>query len=67
MSFSTFEISELAAESDNDYALEIQSSETKLGVLVTETEMQMLADAFEDTLSEGPDEIDGLSAEDYDE
>jgi hypothetical protein len=66
MSFSTFEISELPEESDNDYAIEIESSETKFGLLVTETEMKMLADAFADSVRDGPDEIGQLRAEDYD-
>ena len=53
MTFRTFEISELSEDSENDYALEIQASQTKWGILVTEEEMQMLGDAILRTVEDG--------------
>jgi len=67
MSFSTFEISELPDESDNDYALEIQTAESKLGILVSEQEMKMLSEGMRQTLEGDMSDVDGLEASDYDE
>lgn len=65
MSFSTFEISELSEESDEDYALEIQTGDTMLGILVSEAEMAALADGMQRTIDGSPEDADQLKAEDY--
>jgi hypothetical protein len=65
MSFSTFEISELADESDNDYALEFQTGDSMHGILVTEEELQMLGDGITRTIDGNPEDADGLEVGEY--
>lgn len=65
MSFSTFEISELSEESDNDYAVEIQTSDSMHGLLISEEEMRMLGDAIQRTVEDSASAADQLHVEDY--
>lgn len=66
MAFQTFEISELPEDSENDYALEIQASECKFGVLVTEEELEAMGQAMLDTAQEDKFEsYDGKSVDDF--
>lgn len=51
--FSTFNITELSAESENDYAVEVTTSNSKLGLLVTESELRVLGESMVDVADGG--------------
>jgi len=64
--FQTFEISELADESENDYAVEIQASSCKFGVLLTEDELEAMGQAMLETAREDNFEsYDGKTVDDF--
>lgn len=65
MSFSTFNISELPEESENDYAVEITTSDSKLGILLSETEARGIGQALLDAVDDGVDSLDGDHVDDY--
>ncbi len=66
MAFQTFEITELAEDSENDYAVDIQASECRFGVLVTEDELEAMGQAMLETAREDDFEsYDGKTVDDF--
>ena len=66
MTFQTFEISELAEDSEDDYAVEIQASGCKFGMLVTEGELEAMGEAMLETAQEDDFEaFDGKTVADF--
>jgi len=59
MTFSTMEISELSEESENDYALEFTTSDTRQGILLTEEEARGIGEGLLRAIEESPSAIDG--------
>ena len=47
MSFSTFDLTDLPDDAENDYAVEITTADAKLGVALSAQEMRAIADAMQ--------------------
>lgn len=58
MSFSTFEISELTEDHEDDYQIEITSGGNLHGFQVKEAELRMLGESFLDTLEQDLSAVD---------
>ena len=66
MTISTFEISELDEEAENDWCIEITTKGSKHGLLLTDAEMRMIGDGIELAVAEEESELlDGVHASDY--
>lgn len=59
MSFSTFEISEIKRDGETEYRLEFTTSESKLGIVLSENEAQAVGESLIDSVLESPSTIDG--------
>ena len=67
MSFTTFQVTELDADAENDYQIDIVDGNSRHGFCVKEAELRMLSDAFDDALDDSPGVIDGRTVEEYEE
>lgn len=63
MTFSTFEITELREDAENDYALEFTTGNSKLGILLTEDELVSVGQAMLDSADGDWDRFDGQNVE----
>lgn len=64
MSFSTFEISEIERDGETEYRLEFTTSESKLGIILSETEAQAVGQGLLESVAENPSTIDGDHVDD---
>lgn len=64
MSFSTFEISEIKRDGETEYRLEFTTSESKLGIVLSENEAQAVGESLIDSVLESPSTIDGDHVDD---
>lgn len=63
MSYSTFTISELSDEADDDFAVEVQTSDSRMGILVSEQELEAMGRSMLDSVDGDMDKWDGASAQ----
>lgn len=57
MSFSTFNISELPEDADDDYAIEFTTKHSKIGITLSEQEARGVGDGLLRTIDEGVDSL----------
>ena len=68
MTIATFEISELDEESDNDWAVEITTGDSKHGILLKDAEMRMVADGMQRAVDDDdPGLLDDVHASEFEE
>lgn len=58
MSFSKFNIDKLAEDAEDDYAVEITTSNSKLGILLSEEEAEGIAHAILQATEDGVDTLE---------
>lgn len=62
MSFSTFDITELPEESDDDYAVEFTTKESRIGIAMSEDELRGVGKAMLQSVDGDMEEFDGKHA-----
>jgi len=68
MTISTFEISELSDESENDWCVEITTKDSKHGILLKDAEMRMIGDGIERAVDDdNPELLDNVHASDFEQ
>lgn len=65
MAFASFTISDLDAEHEDDYQIEITSGGNLHGFQVKEDELRMLGESFLDTLEQDPTAVDNRHVSDF--